>query len=91
MKRSIIRGLTIFCRIPCFRRTHVTQTDYLSYGLLDGQPIVKFNLLGAAVRNYPFNANESSVKEFEVLLSSCHAKGRSALYRHSPMMNCKKH
>lgn len=70
MKRSIVLGLTIFLSFSLFSQNSTSlKPDYLSYGFLDGQTIVKFNLLGAAVRNYSFYAERILSKRVSVLLS----------------------
>lgn len=70
MKRIILLGLTIFLSFSLFSQNSTSlKPDYLSYGLLDGKTIFKFNLLGAAVRNYSFYAERIISKRVDVLLS----------------------
>lgn len=70
MKRIIVLGLTIFLSFSLFSQSSTSlKPDYLSYGLLDGKTILKFNLLGAAVRNYSFYAERILSKKVDVLLS----------------------
>lgn len=70
MKRIVVLWLTIFLSFSSFSQSGtVLKPNYLSYGLLDGKTIFKFNLLGAVVRNYSFYAERIISKRVDVLLS----------------------
>jgi outer membrane protein TolC len=67
MKRIIVLGLTIFLSFSLSSQNSTSlKPDYLSYGLLDGKTILKFNLLGAAVRNYSFYAERILSKKVDI-------------------------
>ena len=70
MKKIVVLWSTMFLSFCSFSQSGtVLKPNYLSYGLLDGKTILKFNLLGAAVRNYSFYAERILSKRVDVLLS----------------------
>jgi len=55
MKKFVVLWLAATCSLALFSQGKpTTKPMYLSYGPADGKNIIKFNLLGAAVRNYAF-------------------------------------
>lgn len=70
MKRFVVLLVASACTLTLFSQgKSSTVPSYLSYGLADGKNIIKFNLLGAAVRNYAFYGERMLSRKVSFILS----------------------